>query len=218
MIIYFTGIDGSGKSTITENLVKEVFKDIPVITIWARYKPKIVKALISKIKKNFVSDVNNNHLMNSMEYSKWSKYKKRITKSAIISKIIYLLQSFDYLLQLTKFKNIISTHDDKIIIIDRYLLDFIVDESVNYGDIENNIITKYFLRRLGKLDFIFFIDTSEAIALNRKKDIPSLEYLRERKKFYRHYIARMDNGHIINNDFAITETMRKIMVVLNFKQ
>jgi thymidylate kinase len=217
MIIYLTGIDGSGKSTITEKLVKEIYKDVEVISIWARYKPKIVKALISPFKKKFVSDAANDHLMNSTEYSEWKNYKKKITKSGVVSKLIYCLQSVDYILQLSKVKKITTTHKDKVIVIDRYLLDFIVDESVNYGDIENNFITKYFLRRLKKIDYIFYIDTSEEVALSRKNDIPSLEYLRERKKFYKQYIGKLDNGHIINNDFNIADAMQEIKTVLNLK-
>ncbi|HXU28650.1 MAG TPA: hypothetical protein VN698_15585, partial [Bacteroidia bacterium] len=199
------------------NLAKEVFKNGEVITIWARYKPKIVKALISPFKKKFVADAGNDHLMNASEYSEWKNYKKKITKSGFISKIIYLLQSVDYLIQLNRFKKIINSSGDKILVIDRYLLDFIVDESVNYGDIGNNVITKLFLRRLRKLDHIFFIDTSEEVAISRKNDIPSLEYLRERKKIYKDYISKLDNGHIINNDFELNNAMNEIKRVLNFK-
>ncbi len=217
MIIYLTGIDGSGKSTITENLAREVFKDEEVVTIWGRYKPKIVRILISPFKKKFVSDAGNDHLMNDSEYSEWKNYKKTITKSGFISKIIYFLQSVDYLIQLNRFKKIINESGDKILVIDRYLLDFIVDESVNYGDIGNNVITKLFLRKLRKLDHIFFIDASEEVALSRKNDIPSLEYLRERKKIYKDYISKLDNSHIINNDFELNNAMNEIKSVLNFK-
>ena len=166
-------------------MAKEVFKDEEVITIWGRYKPKIVKILVSPFKKKFVSDASNDHLMNGSEYSEWKNYKKKITKSGFISKIIYLLQSVDYLIQLNRFKKVIKSSGDKILVIDRYLLDFIVDESINYGDIGNNVVTKLFLRKLRKLDHIFFIDTSEEVALSRKNDIPSLEYLRGQKKFIR---------------------------------
>lgn len=218
MIIYLTGIDGSGKSTITANLAKQVFKDQDVTTIWARYKPKIVKALVSPLKKKFVSDAKNDHLMNNSEYFAWKKYKNKITKNAFVSRIIYSLQSLDYLLQLRKLKNTIKKDDNKIIVIDRYLLDFIVDESVNYGNIESNMITKYFLRKLEKIDYIFFIETSESIALSRKDDIPSKEYLTERKNYYKHYIAKLSNGHIINNDRDISEAMREIVSVLDLKR
>ena len=88
MIIYLTGIDGSGKSTITEKLAKEVFGGQEVVTIWARYKPKIVKTLISPFKKNFVSDAKNDHLMNKSQYVEWKKYKSKITNTGFGSIIM----------------------------------------------------------------------------------------------------------------------------------
>jgi len=56
MIIYLTGIDGSGKSTITEKLTTEVFRDREFDTIWARYKPNIVKIFVSPFKRKFTVD------------------------------------------------------------------------------------------------------------------------------------------------------------------
>ena len=99
MIIYLTGIDGSGKSTITEELQQHVFQGKQLTSVWARYKPNIVKKLISPFKKKFVSDTKNDHLMNASQYSDWSKYKKRIAKNGVLAKSIYLLQATDYLLQ-----------------------------------------------------------------------------------------------------------------------
>lgn len=217
MIIYLTGIDGSGKSTITEKLVTEVFTDKDVKTIWARYKPNFVKLLISPFKKKFVVDKENNHLMDDVEYSDWSRYKRRITKSWWLSQLFFILQSTDYLIQLVKYNSTFINHENKLLIIDRYLLDFIVDQSVNYGDIENNIITKYLLRKLGKLDMIFFIDTPEEIAFSRKDDIPSIEYLKERRNYYLHYVAKLKNVHIINNSNLLSDTIEEIAAVVATK-
>lgn len=218
MIIYLTGIDGSGKSTITDRLVRDVFTDREVNTIWARYKPKIVKAIVSPFKRKFVLDSDNTHLMDDVEYSDWRKYKKNITNSWMLSQVFFFLQTFDYLLQLKKYKELMHRHADNLVFIDRYLLDFIVDQSVNYGNIENHFITKYLLRKLNKLDIIFFIDTSEEVAFSRKDDIPSIEYLKERRNFYRQYISKLANVHVINNSNELTDTLAEITSVIVSKQ
>jgi len=217
MIIYLTGIDGSGKSTISHTLVNEVFKDKSVISVWARYKPNLVKLLLSPFKKKFAVDKEKNYMMDDIKYSDWSRYKKRITKSLWISQLFYMIQSTDYLIQLVKHNNTFTNHENKIVVIDRYLLDFIVDQAVNYGNIENNFITKYLLRKLGKLDIIFFIDTPEEIAFGRKDDIPSIEYLKERRNYYLLYIAKLKNVHIINNSNLLSDTIEEIVAVITSK-
>jgi thymidylate kinase len=218
MVIYLTGIDGSGKSTITGKLASEVFIDREFETIWARYKPNIIKVIVSPFKRKFTVDTENDHLMDGVEYSDWSRYKRNITKHRVVSQLFYLLQTLDYLIQLKKHNRAIRNHTDRLIIIDRYLLDFIVDQSVNYGNIENSRITRYLLKKLQKLDIIFFIDTPEELAFSRKHDIPSIEYLKERRDYYKQYISKLKNAHIINNSDEIAGAMDEITSIIVSKQ
>ena len=117
--------------------------------------------------------------------------------------------------QLRQFSNVLTNHQHKIVVIDRYLLDFIVDQTVNYGDISKSIITRFFLRKLMKIDLIIFIDVNIEIAMSRKTDIPSIEYLNERKRIYLHYISQFKNGEIIYNNGEITDAMNEIKKLLN---
>jgi len=156
--------------------------------------------------------------MDGVEYSDWSRFKKNITKHWYVFQFFFLLQTLDYLVQLRKYNKTIKNHKDKLVIVDRYLLDFIVDQSVNYGSIENNFITKYLLRRLERFDIIFFIDTPEEIAFSRKNDIPSIDYLRERRNYYKQYIAKLKNAHVIDNSNEISEAMNEITSIIVSKQ
>jgi len=214
MIIYITGIDGSGKSTIADKLAKDILRDKKTIYLWARYQPKIVKFLISPFKRNYVSDPANDHIMNAAQLTRWLIFKKKITKSYLVSKITYLIQSVDYYLQLKKVVKKIEDNKDNNIIIDRMYLDFIVDQSINYGDISDRYFTKIFLNRLEKLDYIFYIDVDDEIALRRKADIPSLEYLKGKRKYYKQYIEMLDNAYIIKNNNNISDTMKEIQHLL----
>lgn len=213
MLIYLTGIDGSGKSTITKRLQQEIVKG-EVETIWARYQPRIVRALIAPFKKNYVKDRQKDFLMDHREYSQWSRYKRKFTKNPVLSKTLYWIQSFDYSMQLKKFKHTLNNHHVRTVIMDRYLLDFIVDQSVNYGDVSQSFITKRYLEQLRKFNYIFFIDTKEEIAFCRKDDIPSIDYLRQRRKYYLEYVSKLENGYIISNNAGIAQAMKEIETIL----
>lgn len=217
MIIYITGIDGSGKTTIAEKLKNSIFKDKYVISIWARYKPKIVKLLLAPFKRNYVSDTSKYYIMNNEQFSQWLVFKKKIAKHTIISKILYLIQSVDYYLQLIQYRKAFSDNKDKIVIIDRLYLDFIIDQSINYGDISRNIFTKIFMNKMKSFDFIFYIDVDEEIAFKRKDDIPSIVYFQGKKKYYEQYISQLKNAYTISNNGDISEAMKEIQQLLNNK-
>jgi len=214
MVLYLTGIDGSGKSTIAKYLKDNVFTNKEVISIWARYQPKIVKFLLLGVKKKYIIDKTKPYLMDEEKYSNWVNFKKKITKIQFLKKVFFTIQAVDYIFQLKKINKKIKKNKDKIIIIDRYYLDFIVDQSLNYGDIENWFFTKYFLKKTKKVDYIIYINVDKKIAFDRKDDIPSLEYFVGRKETYQKYINLCDNAFTIDNNKHLTDTIEKIKTII----
>lgn len=219
MIIYITGIDGSGKSTIAQNLVDNIFKGKKTRVIWARYKPYLIKKILSPFKKNYVSDRANDHLMNAEEFSRWVTFKRKITKHPLLSGIIYFTQAFDYYLQIIKIIKIVKTPDTReIVLLDRYILDFIVDQSLNYGNISKNVITKFLFNKLKKIDLIFYIDVNEQTALGRKNDIPSMEFFQHKREYYKSYVTKLTNAYVINNEMHISSAIKEIETIINTKK
>ena len=74
----------------------------------------------------------------------------------------------------------------KNIVCDRYIYDTVVDlaTDLNYSDSKRNSVLRNFLRLSPKPDMIFLIDLPEEIAYQRKTDVPSINYLRERREIY----------------------------------
>ncbi len=214
MILYLTGIDGSGKSTIAKRIEKEIFHNKKVVSIWSRYQPKFVKLLLAPFKKKYTSNSSEPHLMDKENFSKWVILKKKLTKNIFLSKLLFTIQSIDYYLQLNHVKKEIKNHKDKVVIIDRYYLDFIVDQSINYGDISNWFFTKFFLKKLEKLTLVLYLDVDEETAMRRKDDIPSMEYFTNRKYYYTKYLSKIDNAYIVNNVREIEETIDEIKQII----
>lgn len=209
MILYFTGIDGAGKTTVINKLKETCLKDRNVEVVWGRYTPRLVRFITSIVKRKKISSSMNYNGMSEKDYSSWKQFKKTKLKSNIIKKSVFAFQVFDYMFQVRKIENKIKKNKD-VLIIDRYILDFLVDQSINYGNITDWFLSKYLLKKLNKIKSIFFIDIPIEIAFKRKKDIPSLEYLDDRKKVYLSFSKICNNIRIISNDRDIKETIKNI--------
>ena len=206
MIVYFTGIDGSGKSTIAVEIAKKFNANSTCDIIWARYSPRWIKMLIAPFKSKHVSNGSDYNTMSGKEYSDWTGFKKKITRNRLLSKALFFLQFIEYSFQTRKIFNLKTEH----LVIDRYILDFIVDQSINYGNIEQSWLVKILLNRIKKINYVFFIDVEESIAFSRKSDIPSLEYLKVRRALYLQYIKKIPNGFVVKNESDINLAIEEI--------
>jgi thymidylate kinase len=209
MNIYITGIDGAGKSSIIERLKTDFFKNEKVNVIWARYEPKLLKFIVKPFKKYKTSGSTNFNDMNEHQYNKWSSFKRKITKNRVLSSIIFLIQYIEYSFRINKVKRSISKSSG-VTIVDRYILDFIVDQSVNHKLTKKNVLVKRMMSKLSMFDHIIFIDVDEDIAFKRKNDIPSIEYLSTRRKYYRDYVESLQNAFIVKNNTSIEEAILMI--------
>jgi dTMP kinase len=75
------------------------------------------------------------------------------------------------------------------VVCDRYIYDTIITDIMPVVDLSCSpdriiAIIRNYASRLPKPDFIFLADAPEEIALSRKTDVPSIEYLRERRQVY----------------------------------
>lgn len=212
MKIYLMGIDGAGKSTIGDFIKKELDKQGGCDVVWARYQPCLVKCLISPFRKKKVKSSDDYNNMTAADYMAWTKAKKEKTrKHPILARVLFLVQYLEYNNQIMR---VLSKSADKHLIVDRYVLDFVVDQTINYGDISETIPVKRLLKKISNFDKVIFVNVNSEIAFKRKSDIPSIEYLDERRKIYLNYIEKLPNAVCVNNNGNISDTVQEVKKVL----
>lgn len=192
--ICILGIDGSGKSTLAIRLVNRLNQEkVRYRYIWGGCKHYITFPFIFVGKKILMKNTN--------QFDNYSGYHEQIQKkvsSSIVSRVYHYLILLDYYFQIL-FKIRIPLFFGRSIITDRYIYGTIIDMAVNLAydekKLKNSIAN--FLSYCPKPNFIFFIDVPEEIAFDRKNDIPSLDYLKFRRK---RYLSIIDEFNFVKLD------------------
>ena len=197
-LICFTGIDGSGKTSQALRLASEIQKHVIYCHyVWIGWTPtilkpitKLIKSLILKRKK--VTEAN---------YKEFTAAKRQVFENQFIARIWRNYVILDYAFQVF-FKITIPMIMRKLIICDRYLYDIIVDFAINYNLSDQDtikLIDHPLLRLFPKPTMVFLLDVQEPVAFERKNDIPSIEYLQDRRRIYL-VLKDILNVNMINGD------------------
>lgn len=181
-LICFTGIDGSGKTTLAKTLVEAMTKrGIKVKYVYGRYDDIMVKPFITVGRALFLKGKDA-----SVDYADYSRAKRKAYQNRLFSAGYQYLLLFDYLFQLlvkVSFPLMLGRN----IICDRYIYDTVVTDlavDLGYSDEKLRSILRIYSGLLPKPDLVFLVDAPEEIAFQRKGDICSVEYLKERRKIY----------------------------------
>ena len=182
-LICFTGIDGTGKTTLSKELVELLNKKgVKCKYVYARLNAYILKPFILVGNSVFLRGRNI-----SENYSEYSNTKRRaIEKHSFLSSVYQRILLFDYVLQVF-FKVKLPLIFGKNIVCDRYVYDTVITDlsvDMNYSrDMVISLLNKL-LRFFPEPDIAFLIDVPEEIAYQRKDDISSIQYLKERRNIY----------------------------------
>lgn len=181
VFVCLIGIDGSGKTTIAKRLVNALAdRGFSVEYVWSRYEPWIAKPFIFFARLFLLRNMDTND-----NYEQYSQVRRNLFESRVLSTLYLALVIPDMIIQ-NMIK--IGKHNllDRSTIADRYVFDTVVDIAWDKKyDVERaRSLLRSILRLVPKPDIVFLLDIDEEIALQRKKDIPSLEYLRGRRVLY----------------------------------
>ena len=214
MLICFTGIDGSGKTTVAKKVttfLKE--KDLPATYVYGRLKLFIMKPLVFIGNKWFLK--NYSITENYDEYT--GKKKNLFSKHKFMLKVYLYILLLDYLLQLM-IKIKIPVLLGKIVVCDRYIYDTVItDIAVDMNFSKRQVISlldKCFLL-IPNPNLTFLVDVNEEVAYSRKYDVPDERYLKDRRSFYLQIGRYYNNIVMINGnnkpEEVFAECMRRLV-------
>ncbi len=187
-IIYLSGIDGCGKTTQAKLLVENLRDEgLDAEYLWFRWKPTL-KRFINAFKTRRGESISNSQpdkiAIENTEQDNWLELKTKILSKVIIRKIWLTYAALDYFMAYKKkFRKITSD----IIVADRYVNDFIIDQSVNLNippDKTSILKNNFFLRQFKYPDLNIIIDIPAFEGYIRKDDGTSLSYLEKREQYY----------------------------------
>ncbi len=181
IFICFIGIDGSGKTTQAKALV-DMLEEMGLESryVYNRSEPILTKPFIAVGKALFFGGKGKFD-----NYREYSIRRQKVFKNSLLS-----AADQNSLLVDNSLQNIARLSLPLILskssVCDRYIHDTVVDLAVdlNYPDGKTKTMLKNFLYLVPKPDLVFLIDAPEEMAYQRKNDIPSLDFLKERRKVY----------------------------------
>ena len=207
-LIYILGIDGSGKTTLAKNLIKQLKnQDSPFHYCYAQHIPFLLKPFKLIARKSLLKSTDE-----FQDYSYYINKKKSYSKKLrIISHIYGFIWLLDYYLR-TGVKILYHRFLRHNLIMDRYFLDIVVNisETLDLNDAQMTKFAKFVSKLFPMPSKFYFIDIPEKVAYARKNDIQSIQYLTERKIKYQK-LSEIFNFKYFDGTKSPEELMKTIL-------
>lgn len=196
-LICFTGIDGSGKTTLAKKVCHDLEeRNIPAVYVHARFRLILSKPIVFLGNQLFLRKVKTADYMSSS-----NKKKSLFQKHGLATSLYLYLLIIDYLMQVI-IEVKLPLLFRKVVLCDRYIFDTVLtDMAVDMGLSEDqcwSLIDKCFMF-IPRPALAFMVDVREDVAFKRKNDIPSIEYIEDRRSKYmklsKHYSMELLDGN-----------------------
>ena len=209
MLICFSGIDGAGKTT----LANEVIKILMCYGIDARYVAARFDSLLARIIGGLLKKIFSLDNKTRSEQVRVFNTKRSLLNKTFPATIYISYVTFAYIVQIF-FKVFLSLMANRIIVCDRYVYDTAVDLAVDLGFEDHKFVNflHIFLNFFPKPDLIFVVDVPEDMAYFRnlrKEDILYKEYFEYRRRLY--ILLSKELGIIPINGYKKKDELEKIL-------
>jgi thymidylate kinase len=217
VFICFTGIDGTGKSTLAHRVVADLAaKGVNASYVMGRFENfKLLQPLRWLVKKLLLSGKTTDHSAEGV------KNKGRFFQNHFTAALWRQALIFDYLLQIA-FKIRLPLLLGKSICADRYIYDTVVDLAVDTRLPVERMqgLLKSVSRFTPRPDRVFLIELSEELAFQRnlvKQDNLSLDYLRARRGLYRSF-SRRPEVTVLDGSLTPDQIFQSVLQTLEDKK
>lgn len=208
-LIYLTGIDGCGKTTLALKLA-ELLREQNYVYVYGQYIPFLMRPVKRLARAFFLPNENEN-----TDYVRYLNRKKGASgRHGWLARIYVLLWILDYSLQLAcKLVKPLST--GKSIIMDRYYYDTAINLAILQGvpPAAAADLVKVMMRLFPHPSLAIYIYLPEEVAFARKNDIPALDYLQERQRYYQE-LARQNEWSAINGVQNVTGVLHDALILI----
>lgn len=182
ILICFIGVDGSGKTTLATELTRVLEKsNMKTAYVHSLIKPILLRPFIMLGRLIFLrrKDRFNNYL----DFS--DTKRKALKKYRFVYWPYYYLLLLDYFPQIF-FRVRIPLMLGRTVICDRYVHDTLINMALNlsFSYEKTTLIIRKVFKLFPRPEMTYLIDVPEEIAFQRKDDIPSVDYLKDRRKMY----------------------------------
>lgn len=208
--VYILGVDGAGKTTLMKRLAQGGIYQHKVRYLYCQHRPILLWILKAPARLLFMRRTD--------QFADYSAYKARKDsigrKSQWMRRVYAFLGFLDVTLQ-TLIKLHIPCSSAKITLFDRYYLDWVVNAGVLKGNsLDDMLLDAHRLERFLPLAHLYiFLHVSEAVALRRKDDIQSFDYLRERTERYMQ-LAPHYCFHIVDADQDAESVFQQVRTMI----
>lgn len=181
-IIYLLGTDGAGKTTVSTQLAARDIGGVRLTYVYCQLTPILLAPFKLAARLLFLRKTNRFADYQSYQQQKASVGGRRRRLTSLYGAVWLVDQAWQAWLKLLWAR----LRGRDFIIMDRYYLDSVVNVGVLQGNGLDEMLAaaRRVERFLPRPDLFLFLNVSETVAYQRKNDIPSPEYLRERKARY----------------------------------
>lgn len=196
-IIYLLGTDGAGKTTVSTRLAQRGFAGRRLRYVYCQLTPILLAPFKLLARLFFLRKTDRFQDYRTYQARKASVGGRRRLLTRAYGAIWLVDQAWQAWFKLLWAR----LRGAETVIMDRYYLDSVVNVGVLLGNDLDGMLSaaRKVERFLPRPELFLFLNVSEAVAYQRKTDIPSPEYLRERKDRYLR-LAEPYRFHQINAD------------------